>query len=147
MKKLFSCVLAALLAAALTACGEKPVDFDRLEAGIAALSYPDALTSVDASMAGLLLSPDTLPEGTDARIAVNGTGYVRYFLCRCRDEAAGAECARVLGAYLERLLAIDYDPEETALLKRASLKRSGSCVALVIGADPDGVEEVLTGCS
>ena len=83
MRKIFAMLLAVVLCLSLAACGgnggepEVTVDAAAMFGALQnEVTYPDTATTLDSSMAGVLLGGE-LPEGTEAYLAANDSAYLR----------------------------------------------------------------------
>ena len=149
MRKFFAMLLAAVLCLSLAACGgnggEQEVTVDAA-AMFGALqnevTYPDTATTLDSSMAGVLLGGE-LPEGTEAYLAANDSAYLRCAVFACQDTEAAKTAAAVVQRYIDDSIDAKYNPDEVALLQKAKVHTNGRYVAVAVTDDAGGVDKVI----
>lgn len=154
MKKIFAFLTAAVLCLALAACGAgSPPDATPLTIDTAALSadlqskvtYPDELYPLDASMVNTLLSPDSVPEGTESIVYMNAVSYVRFAIFTCGNETDAAGFKTTLEGFVERQVKADYDPAEATLLENVILTQKGPYVVMCVTADTENAQSIIDG--
>lgn len=152
MKKLIALLSAAVLCLALVACGNKnepqAEDFTMDTAALSAdlqqkVTYPDELIPLDSSMVNTLLSPDSVPEGTESVVYMNAVSYIRFAIFTCADEANAKTLLTTLQGFNERQIKADYDPEEAGRIKNAVLVQKGPYVVLCVTDDASGAQTVI----
>ena len=93
-------------------------------------------------MAGVLLGGE-LPEGTEAYLAANDSAYLRCAVFVCQDAEAAKTAAAVVQRYIDDSIDAKYNPDEVALLQKATVHTNGRYVAVAVTDDADGVDKVI----
>lgn len=149
MKKLIALFAAAVLCLSFAACGgEKApkvtVDAAALSADLQEkVTYPDECYPLDASMLDALLSPDSMPEGTEATVYLNASSYLRSGVFTCASTEDAVTLFNTLKGFNDRQIKADYDPEEAARLQNVILEQMGPYVVMCVTDDTANAQSVI----